>query len=1043
LDLEAQELKILEGVSEAGAAFGTENLVEPAVRPVLGRDNSFSRFVESSNQNRQGQSVIDSILQTGQRTAFRESDLPTAYKIGAQVAFDPLNAAPGIGFTSLRNLGIRSASLGRKAAQEAIEQAGRGAFDSAVQRGLSRSAAIEARNSAERAVRQGVGSADGIAAREAQGLSTQIAPRTAEQSAADLAQRAAGERALRPTLRTADGISPFGTADALDEGVDDPVFLSSLNLGQGRLTRSERIKALARGGDEFDRNFPDDVEIFADRLYRETSADEAMSIVGRSNDDAMSSVPTANSPDLALGQGRNRGVLIEFDTSKLVNPRTGKIRGKPEFSKPGSRFIAQESGVAEIGLRNVSRADLGRGIVSLTIDPSVADPRSARLLTRIIQNNPGLEGQFSREILPDGRIRFTQAPPVNTDPARVAGLTVEQLRGQNAKLFNSVDQSINRKAAAADVDIPEAQASQILDLETEKIANRTLEVERITSQISEDLRIANPVSRAERTRLISEGRSDAVRRAAPVLERGEGRQAFNQSQAQLAGQVTPEFDAPIVNGADIDTLLNHIRDLPDTRFLTKINTRKALEKLLAGTSPARNELILLENAFGREMVEAFLSKSKTGRAEAASLITDVFGVPKTIRSAFDLSAPLRQGLLLGPANPREFSSAFRDMFKAINADAAFRMNDEILRDPEIAFLTGRGLFMQSVEGAGPAALNLGREEAFISRIANKIPGVGVSERTFGTFLNKLKHDVGKKALNNWRRQGLLPEGPINRADLTAEQLQRLDSLSRFLNVFTGRGTIPERFQGFADVANVAFWSPRLTISRFEAPILLADPNIRRLVAVNMVSTFATGATILALAEAMIPGVTVEKDPRSSDFGKIRFGSTRLDFWGGFQTTARYLAQIVTNETKAAGQEETGFNKGNIGSSSRTSRGSRILRFGRSKVSPGLATVLANELGGGTFLDSSLEAPPDRGRPPEIIGEGLRNVPVTPGGLESAREQDAILQLTPLFSIELIDAMENYGLIRGTALSLPTLFGVGTTTFNPELTDQELRERSAS
>jgi hypothetical protein len=43
----------------------------------------------------------------------------------------------------------------------------------------------------------------------------------------------------------------------------------------------------------------------------------------------------------------------------------------------------------------------------------------------------------------------------------------------------------------------------------------------------------------------------------------------------------------------------------------------------------------------------------------------------------------------------------------------------------------------------------------------------------------------------------------------------------------------------------------------------------------------TGGALLYLAD-QIPGVDVGTDPRSSDFGRIRFGDTRIDIWGGLQ-----------------------------------------------------------------------------------------------------------------------------------------------------------------
>ena len=245
----------------------------------------------------------------------------------------------------------------------------------------------------------------------------------------------------------------------------------------------------------------------------------------------------------------------------------------------------------------------------------------------------------------------------------------------------------------------------------------------------------------------------------------------------------------------------------------------------------------------------------------------------------------------------------------------------------------------------------------------------------------------------------------------------------------------------ADILNIGFWSPRLLASRIQAPTQLLDPNVRRLAAENMVASFGIGMSILAIVKtwselAGNEDVKVELNPKSTDFGQIRAGSTRINFWGGFQPLARYTEQIRQNQTKNRGTGEiTGGEKFPF-----VNRADRLEQFGRSKLSPGIVSLIANELFGRTFIGESLEeGKDDEGVKEFLAGEGKRSDkgrlpdPVDTLadklGIDSVREVEALSQVIPLFNINLIDAIDEYGFLKGSGLGTLELFGVGANTFN--------------
>jgi hypothetical protein len=330
--------------------------------------------------------------------------------------------------------------------------------------------------------------------------------------------------------------------------------------------------------------------------------------------------------------------------------------------------------------------------------------------------------------------------------------------------------------------------------------------------------------------------------------------------------------------------------------------------------------------------------------------------------------------------------------------------------------------MPDVEGAaGLSSLARAREEAYLSRFVEGIPGIRLSQRTFNTFGNKIKVDLAEKAVNNWRRDGV---------EVTPEMI---DSLNRFLNVFTGRGSLG-KYEPMADTLNIVFWSPRLLASRIQAPLLLADPVVRKMAAQNLAATFGLGVSILGVVKASGLG-SVELDPRSSDFGKIRIGRARIDFWGGFQPIARYMAQIATNQSKDLDTGE--ISKGDEWPF--TSRADRIFfRFGRSKLAPGIPVILANELFGKSFLGEKLGVRADKGRLPAPLDEFFNRL-----GVNSVREVEAIQQVIPLFSVDLIDAIDEFGAAPGLGFSVMPFVGIGTQIFNiPREEEAEQRYQEA-
>ena len=249
------------------------------------------------------------------------------------------------------------------------------------------------------------------------------------------------------------------------------------------------------------------------------------------------------------------------------------------------------------------------------------------------------------------------------------------------------------------------------------------------------------------------------------------------------------------------------------------------------------------------------------------------------------------------------------------------------------YVKDAGLFMHTPGRGGAIRLEGAREEAFLSSLAGNIPWIRGSERAYTTFLNKLRWDAMDKMVKNIDAVRI-KEGakPISGArSLNKADKELLKDMASFINASTGRGPLPKQVgKNIASIMNAMMFSPRLFTSRLAAPAyagkiwvkgakgkvtknyvdaiegqeiaLNGYAQMSKAVAWQLGLWFGTGSLIMFLANHM-PGVDVGTDPRSSDFGKIRIGDSRVDIWSGYTQIASSIARLATRERVSASTGE--------------------------------------------------------------------------------------------------------------------------------------------
>jgi len=351
-----------------------------------------------------------------------------------------------------------------------------------------------------------------------------------------------------------------------------------------------------------------------------------------------------------------------------------------------------------------------------------------------------------------------------------------------------------------------------------------------------------------------------------------------------------------------------------------------------------------------------------------------------VLASVDLSGTMRQGLILGLRHPRVAAKSFVRQLKAFTSEKwAREMDDALHTRPLTKEFEGLGGYLAPMKD--PFTL-MKREEAFMSKMAERVPFVRRSERAYITYLNELRVGAYEATAPVWRTLG------AGKRDLAG--------LAKFINAASGRGNLTPQLERYAPLLNTMFFSPRLQLSRLQLPAMLLSKNpYVRGEAWKAIGTFVGAGTALLSLLSLHPDVDVETDPRSADFGKIKIGDTRLDIWTGYLQYARFISQMLTGERKTS-----------YGNMTKAERDQLVWRFAQSKFSPAMG-LITDLMRGETYMGEEIVGPT------ADIGRQFRN------------------RLVPLFIQDMLDTFEAQG-ANGLLYATPGMLGVGVLTYTSEL-----------
>jgi hypothetical protein len=331
---------------------------------------------------------------------------------------------------------------------------------------------------------------------------------------------------------------------------------------------------------------------------------------------------------------------------------------------------------------------------------------------------------------------------------------------------------------------------------------------------------------------------------------------------------------------------------PGLPEFTKNRVARALDTALNGRVPSPAEMRLFELIWGKQTAVAVAAHAETW----GDYVLRLLNIPRTLMATADLSGLARQGLVAGMSHPLVWMHNAPVAWRSMRSPQAYEkfMND-VKANPWYGHaLSGGVSFTEIGEHSALAA----HEEAFQGDIIANIKGIGSvvkgSARAYTGFLNKMRMDLFAQQMRIALAAG---------RDVNDEKF--LKSLADIVNASTGRGTIHGRAEHLLPALNTVMFSPRLMLSRLN----YLDPTWYyrlghgldkgqaqqvRLEALRGLVATASAVTSIVWMASHIPGVKVETDPRSSNFGKMQIGNTRLDIAGGFQQYIRIVSEMITN-----------------------------------------------------------------------------------------------------------------------------------------------------
>jgi len=301
-------------------------------------------------------------------------------------------------------------------------------------------------------------------------------------------------------------------------------------------------------------------------------------------------------------------------------------------------------------------------------------------------------------------------------------------------------------------------------------------------------------------------------------------------------------------------------------------------------------LVNFKNYVGDLKISAEAKGWKDYIQKPQEILYELSGAAKSMLATLDNSFYGRQGIKTLYTQPviwgKDFIKSWKDITRTLVGKGFKRLDDPL--DLIKADVWSRPNAMNGRYGKMKLDIGLETEEAFPSSLPERIPVLGrvfqASETAFNGGAMRMRADLADKYLQIAKR---------HRVDI--DNIDELKGIGSLTNATTGRGKLGV-LEPAAKQINALMFSVKFLKSNFDTLTLhLFDPSASKFVkqqaAKNLLSIIGGIAGILMTANA-INDESVDFDPRSSNFGKIKIGDTRIDVSGGMSSLVTLASRLV-------------------------------------------------------------------------------------------------------------------------------------------------------
>lgn len=353
-------------------------------------------------------------------------------------------------------------------------------------------------------------------------------------------------------------------------------------------------------------------------------------------------------------------------------------------------------------------------------------------------------------------------------------------------------------------------------------------------------------------------------------------------------------------------------------------------------------------AYGRKVIELdnFVTKLKDDAEKltpkerlkrptdiAIKTVKTPLELSKTMKATLDLSYMFNQGYGV-LTNFKTVKIWGKNSLNSINV-AVKTLGGKNVWDEFRADIVSRPNSVNGLYREQKLAINV-TEEAFPTTLPGRVPGIGraftASEQSFSIFQMKNRADMFDMFAAQAERNGLQIAGKNT----------QVEGLGQWINSLTARAGLG-KFEPAGDWANILFFSPRKLVAVLDAATFY---QVRRKQSAFVRKQGALAATQQIFLSVMVMSIakglsndSIELDPRSADFGKIKIGDTRISIVPPGQLSSYTLiARLASGQSKSSTTGEIkSLTSGKFGAPTRLSVLSQYIS---NKAAPGIGEIMA-------------------------------------------------------------------------------------------------------